>query len=81
MNSGAACSSCKKCCVCQAGYALIVIGGINWGLVGLGGLMNTDLNVVHMIVGSWPMVESIVYIAVGLATINKALKICKCCKK
>lgn len=45
-------------------FVLVVVGGLNWGLVGLG-----DWNVVNMIVGSWPMVERIVYVLVGLSAL------------
>jgi len=44
-------------------FILLVVGGLNWGLTALG------YNVVNMILGSWPMVEKIVYILVGLAAI------------
>jgi len=47
---------------------LVVIGGINWGLVGLGGFLGKDLNVVHLLLGAWPMVEWIVYLLVALST-------------
>lgn len=50
-------------------FLLVVIGGINWGLVGLGGFMGTEWNLVHMIVGSWPQVESLVYVLVGLSAL------------
>lgn len=50
-------------------FILVVIGGLNWGLVGLGGFMGSDWNVVHMILGSWPSVEWIVYILVGLGAL------------
>lgn len=46
---------------------LLVVGTLNWGLVGLGGFMGSDLNVVHMVLGSWPQVEWVVYVLVGLA--------------
>ena len=48
---------------------LIAIGGLNWGLVGLGGFMGSDWNVVHMILGSWPAVEWLVYVLVGLSAV------------
>lgn len=51
------------------GYWLVVIGGINWGLVGLGGFAGQNWNVVNMILGSWPQVEWLVYILVGLSTV------------
>ncbi len=50
-------------------FLLLVVGGINWGLVGLGGFMGADWNLVHMIVGSWPQVEWLVYLLVGLSAL------------
>lgn len=50
-------------------FLLTIIGGLNWGLVGLGGLMNADWNLVHMILGSMPSLESLVYLLVGLSAI------------
>jgi uncharacterized membrane protein YuzA (DUF378 family) len=43
---------------------LVIIGGLNWGLVGL---FNIDL--VELILGSIPILQRIVYIVVGLAAI------------
>ncbi len=48
---------------------LLVIGGLNWGLVGLGMLFGGNWNVVNMILGSWPMVEGIVYVLVGISAV------------
>ena len=52
-------------------HILLWVGGINWGLVGLAMLVSpgSDWNVVHLIVGSWPTVEAVVYILVGLAAL------------
>lgn len=52
-------------------FVLVVIGALNWGLIGLGFLLRggADWNVVHMLLGSWPVVESIVYILVGLSAV------------
>ena len=58
---------------------LVIIGGINWGLIGVGMLMKADWNVVHMIAGSLPTLEAIIYILVGLAAIMKIFG-CKCHK-
>ena len=41
---------------------LVIVGAINWGLVGL-----FDINVVHMILGTMMGIEKIVYILVGLS--------------
>jgi uncharacterized membrane protein YuzA (DUF378 family) len=51
------------------GYWLVVIGGINWGLVGLGAFAGSNWNVVNMLLGSMPQVEWIVYVLVGLSAI------------
>ena len=51
------------------GFILVVVGGLNWGLIGLGGFMGSDWNVVHMILGTWPQVEWLVYILVGLSAV------------
>jgi uncharacterized membrane protein YuzA (DUF378 family) len=66
-------------------FILLVIGGLNWGLMGLGALMGNDLNawnVVHMILGQWMMVENIVYLLVGLSAIYVGVghkKDCRMC--
>jgi uncharacterized membrane protein YuzA (DUF378 family) len=63
-------------------FILLLVGGLNWGLVGLGGFVGGDWNVVHMILGSWPAVEWIVYILVGLSAIYEAVthkNTCKMC--
>lgn len=59
----------KRCGICNLAYVLVVIGALNWGLIGLGGFLSRDLNVVHMILGTWPSIEWIVYILVGVAGI------------
>jgi len=48
-------------------FVLVVVGAINWGLVGLGGFMGSSWNLVNMLLGSWPMVEWLVYVLVGLS--------------
>lgn len=55
--------------VCAVTSGLVVVGGLNWGLVGLGNLLDKDLNLVKMLLGKWPMAENIVYILVGLAAL------------
>lgn len=48
---------------------LLVIGGLNWGLVGL-----FHFNLVSMLFGSMPALESLVYIVVGLAAVYQAVQ-------
>lgn len=54
----------------QVSRILVVVGGLNWGLIGLGGLLGgKDWNVVNMIVGTVPTLENIVYLLVGVAAV------------
>jgi len=48
---------------------LLIVGGLNWGLVGLGGLLGSNWNLVNMIFGSLPMIEGLVYVLVGASAI------------
>jgi uncharacterized membrane protein YuzA (DUF378 family) len=41
--------------------------------------MNSNWNVVNLLLGSWPVVEGIVYVLVGLATLAMIFG-CKCKK-
>ena len=45
-------------------YYLVIIGGLNWGLVGL-----LDLNLVTMLLGAWPTLVTLVYVLVGLSAL------------
>lgn len=80
------CGNCKGCCGggCTTGMIakiLVIIGGINWGLIGLGMLLGKmdAWNMVHMVLGSVPMLEGIVYVLVGVAAVMKIFG-CKCKK-
>lgn len=67
------------CGLCSTAMVLVIIGALNWGLVGLGGFFDADWNVVHMLLGSWPTIEWIVYILVGVAGLWSILSWAKCC--
>ena len=59
---------------------LVIVGGVNWGLVGVGMFMGQDWNVVHMLLGSVSMLEAVVYVLVGLAAVMKIFGChCKSC--
>lgn len=56
----------------KVSFVLVIIGALNWGLVGLGWLAGgADWNVIHILVGSWGGValEGIIYVLVGLAAV------------
>lgn len=48
---------------------LVIVGGLNWGLVGIGEFMDTNLNLVDLIFGSMASLENAVYVVVGLASL------------
>lgn len=43
-------------------FTLVIVGAINWGLVGLAGF-----NVVELILGAVPWLERLVYVLVGVS--------------
>lgn len=45
-------------------YLLVVVGGLNWLLVGL-----LDLNLVEMLFSSVPVLVKVVYVLVGLSAV------------
>jgi uncharacterized membrane protein YuzA (DUF378 family) len=65
-------------------FILLAIGGINWGLVGLGWLSGgADWNVVHMLLGSSMQLEAVVYVLVGISAVWLLLthrKDCRACR-
>ncbi|HCI03457.1 MAG: DUF378 domain-containing protein [Candidatus Peribacteraceae bacterium] len=48
---------------------LLLVGGLNLGLVGVGMLVDNDLNVINMVVGGLPVLEAVVYVLVGLSAL------------
>lgn len=64
---------CGAACVAKW---LVIIGGLNWGLVGA-----FDFNLVNAILGSMSWLERLVYVLVGLsALVMLAGCFCKKCK-
>lgn len=59
----------------MASLVLVIIGALNWGLTGLGGFMNSNWNVVELILGSVPVVENLVYLLVGLAGVYEVYRV------
>ncbi|MCK4635336.1 MAG: DUF378 domain-containing protein [Candidatus Moranbacteria bacterium] len=45
--------------------ALLIIGGINMGLIGF-----LDKNLIAYLLAGYPLIEQIIYMAVGVATIS-----------
>ncbi|HCC06329.1 TPA: DUF378 domain-containing protein [Candidatus Nomurabacteria bacterium] len=58
-------------------FVLLIIGGLNWGVSAAFGY-----NVVDMLLNSWPVVERLVYILIGLAALYELFShrgMCKHC--
>ncbi len=69
----------KSCVVCKSVVALLVIGAVNWGLIGA-----FQFDLVARILGEMSLVSRIVYGLVGLAGVVKIIsffKPCPCCCK
>ena len=64
----------KMCVGHKAAWALVLVGALNWGLVG-----GFGFNLVNTLLGSMPVVEKAVYILVGLSAVMMLL-VCKCKK-
>src|ERR1035437_9601100 len=74
---------CKKsgCTMAMIAKVLVIIGGVNWGLVGLGMLLSSggNWNVVNIIFGSVPVLEGVIYVLVGISAVMMIFG-CKCSK-
>jgi uncharacterized membrane protein YuzA (DUF378 family) len=67
------------CIVCKIVGILVIIGALNWGLVGA-----LQFNLVEAIFGVGSAITRVIYVLVGLAGIMKLVscfKECPCCKK
>lgn len=54
----------KKTVLDWIAFVLVIIGGLNWGLVGLAGV-----DLVDMLLGSIPILAKTVYVLVGLSAL------------
>ena len=50
-------------------FTLVVIGGINSGLMALGSYMGNSWDVINLVLGSWPAVVTLLYLLVGISAI------------
>ncbi|MGD9109897.1 MAG: DUF378 domain-containing protein [Phycisphaerales bacterium] len=60
--------------LCWVGFVLLIVGGLNWGLVGL-----FNFNLVTAIFGKVPVLERIIYVLVGLSAIGVIVEILGWC--
>lgn len=55
---------------------MVILGGINWGTIGL-----FELNFINFLLNSIPLFEKIIYILVGLSSLNVLVFLFKCNSK
>ena len=67
----------KGCMPSTIGYYLVIIGAINWGLYGIGDFIDMNLNVVNLLFGGMSILESLVYVVIGVAGVMTLIG-CKC---
>jgi len=56
-------------------FLLIIVGALNWGLVGL-----FEFNLVELLFGEMSILSKFVYILVGAGGVVALMNIKKCCK-
>lgn len=66
-----------KCTTAGITWILVIIGAINWGLLGIGGFFGSNWNLVNLIFGNWMWLEFAIYILVGIAGVMSLFH-CKC---
>lgn len=62
-------------------WILVMVGAVNWGLVGVGGFVGGDWNVVHLVLGSMPVLEALVYVLVGASGVYEIVSHKSRCKE
>ena len=70
-------SGSSRCLVCKLVAVLVIIGALNWGLIGL-----LEVNLVEQILGA--SIARVIYILVGLsglALLASYFMVCPACKK
>ena len=75
------CGNGCKCTTSKIGKWLVIIGGLNWGLVGISMLLGSmsNWNLVELIFGSMRWLVAIIYLLVGISAVMMIVG-CKCKK-
>lgn len=69
----------QSCVICKLFGILVIIGALNWGLVGI-----LQMDLVAKLLGPMTMASRVVYVLIGLAGLLKLItcfKDCPACKK
>ena len=66
----------RLCWLHKVAMLLVVVGALNWGLVGA-----FEFNLVNTLLGQWEVVERVVYVLVGVsALVMLACPMCSACR-
>lgn len=55
-------------------WYLLIIGGLNWGLIGLGGFLGQNWNVIYLVFGQWASATWLLYVLVGVSALATIFK-------
>ncbi len=66
-----------RCTLASVAMILMVIGALNWGLVGIGYFFGGNWNLVNLLLGNWMWLEALIYVLVGAAGVMSLFH-CKC---
>ena len=69
----------NRCTGGKLAQALLIVGGLNWGVVGIGMLSGNQWDVVKALLGAWPTVEAVVYVLAGLGALIGLMGWSQCC--
>jgi uncharacterized protein len=50
-------------------WFLVMLGAINWGLIGVSGFLGQQWDLVYWVFGMYPPIEGVVFILIGLSAL------------
>ena len=54
-------------------FTMIILGGVLWGLTGIGYISGRNLNVIHLLLNPYRKIEGLIYMLIGFCTAAKTL--------
>ncbi len=58
-----------KCSPSKIAWILVLIGALNWGLIGIGYFLSMNWNIVNLIFGRMMWLEALIYLLVGISAV------------
>ena len=53
----------------KTAFVLVIIGALNWGIMGLTYYFGNSWNLVYAIFGQWSWLENLIYLLVGISAL------------